>query len=96
MNYKLPKRLQKPEWHGAFWHVHVVDGNGVDWIAHFPTSANNMGTTKWHDGMTPEIAREIIRALQETINCSPLERITKPRPSGRVVRLHPKDPDDAA
>src|SRR5947199_10859730 len=32
---KLPKRLYRPEWHGAQFAVTVVDGNTDEWLLYF-------------------------------------------------------------
>ena len=51
---------------GKRWGVIVNDGNGDQWLQHFPTAPIG-AITRYHRDMTPEIAQDIIRALEITI-----------------------------
>jgi hypothetical protein len=83
-------RERNPDFIGKQWSVVVNDGNSDMWLTCYIDSPIGP-TTTWGRDMTPEIGRDIVRALRETADWWEREIAKMPETSGDVMPFKPKD-----
>lgn len=84
----IPKNFRRPAWDAKKWSIHVVDGNGIEWMLHFVDGVYM--ETMLHDETTPEIARDIIKALEHAMKSDDLKAASTRSPSKTIP--FPKKP----